>query len=146
MTLAEKLDRYSMPEPNSGCQLWLAHTVWGYGHVHWKGRDHRAHRLAWELVNGPVPDGLVICHRCDVKACINPNHLFADTIVGNNEDKRKKGRQARGEGVNTAKLTEKQVREIRLDPRETRDIAAQFGVDLSTIIRIRNGSTWKHLP
>lgn len=145
MTLAEKLERYSMPEPNSGCQLWLAHTVWGYGHVYWKDRDYRAHRLAWELANGPIPKGMVVCHRCDVKACINPAHLFVDTVLGNNEDKRRKGRQAKGEKVNTARFTAEQVRKIRKDNRRTDEIASEYGVALSSIVRIRNGRNWKHI-
>jgi hypothetical protein len=147
LSLAEKLDFLSIPEPNSGCILWLGHTVYGYGHMYWGDRDHRAHRLAWSLKNGrPVPKGRVVCHKCDVRACINPDHLFVDTVEGNNRDKELKERQARGEMVNTARFTVGQILAIRADQRLPKIIAAEFGVWTSSIHRIKNRRTWKHVP
>lgn len=84
-------DNYQ-PEPNSGCWLWLGGThAWGYGRlsVVIDGKDHRAgaHRVAWMLHNRrPVPIGLFICHRCDTRSCINPNHLYAGTNDDNVRD------------------------------------------------------------
>jgi len=76
MPMSEKLDRMSMPEPMSGCTLWLgAKTLFGYGQV-WDGRRTvLAHRVVWEMERGPIPEGLVIDHRCRNPACINPDHL-----------------------------------------------------------------------
>lgn len=73
---AERLERMSIPEPTSGCTLWLGHAVnGGYGMVRHDGRSQLAHRVAWELANGPIPDGLVIDHLCRVRSCINPAHM-----------------------------------------------------------------------
>jgi len=75
-TLAERLERYSTPEPNTGCILWMnSGTVDGYGQVWWDGKLQRAHRASYELVNGPIPAGMQLDHRCRVRCCINPHHL-----------------------------------------------------------------------
>lgn len=78
------------------CWLWTASTAdGGYGQFMVSStprRITRAHRLSWSLANGPVPSGMVICHRCDVPACCNPAHLFAATQLENIADMRRKGR------------------------------------------------------
>jgi hypothetical protein len=80
-----------------GCWLWSRTTVkGGYGRVRYGKKSVVAHRVAWELTNGPVPDGMLVCHACDNPACINPAHLFLGTHKTNAEDRDRKGRQARG--------------------------------------------------
>lgn len=100
MTLRERFDAKWIPEPNSGCWLWLgALFVSGYG---WFQRGHRkqpgarANRISWELHRGPIPDGLCVLHRCDNPSCVNPDHLFIGTQLDNIADRDRKGRQARG--------------------------------------------------
>lgn len=96
-TLAEKLAHFSMPEPNSGCLLWLARVDRkGYGRLYWNGRPSQAHRLAWESVNGPMPAGMCACHKCDNPSCVNPGHLFAASSTENNADRDAKGRGLKG--------------------------------------------------
>jgi hypothetical protein len=75
MTLEQLFDR-CMPEPNSGCWLWYGAVQGGdYGVAEHEGRTRIAHRLAYELACGPIPDGLVIDHKCRVHSCVNPSHL-----------------------------------------------------------------------
>ena len=83
------------PEPNSGCWLWTGRVArngygtWGGGR---SGERISAHRLAWQEANGPVPDGLQVLHRCDVRCCVNPEHLFLGTARENTRDMMAKGR------------------------------------------------------
>ncbi len=160
--LRERLDARSVPGPG-GCRVWILHTCGGYGVIKWKGRMTKAHRLSWEEENGPIPKGMLVCHRCDVRACINPAHLFLGTHIDNNADRDAKGRQAKGElharrirsGIMSpakgernakAKLTAEQVMAIRGDCRLQRVIADDYGVHKSHISNIVTRKTWAHLP
>lgn len=132
-----------IPEPNSGCYLWEGplHN-WGYGWFHINGEHHRAHRYAWSLVNGPVPDGLHVLHRCDTPGCVNPDHLFVGTHKKNMEDKAQKGR-VRGGKRYVACLTDSQARMIRQIYTtwniSQREIARRVGVSQRTINRAIHG-------
>lgn len=76
------------------CWLWTAGKfVTGYGAYRWHGQAAYTHRLAWEFANGPIPPGLMICHKCDVRACCNPSHMFLGTARDNNDDMAHKGRR-----------------------------------------------------
>lgn len=76
-----------------GCWEWQGSRMGGaYGRVHVQRRGRYAHRVAWELTNGPIPDGLVVCHHCDNPPCVRPDHLFLGTVQDNTDDKMRKGR------------------------------------------------------
>ena len=151
MDLAERLDRDSMPEPNSGCLLWtagLANT--GYGQLYWDGGPKNAHRLAWIVANGPIPAGQHVLHKCDVRSCLNPAHLFLGTQRDNMRDMRAKGRGVDpvtnlGEAHHSAKLTADKVRKIRVDPRPSRAVATDYGVHPTLIQLIRKNKIWRHV-
>jgi hypothetical protein len=75
-----RLEKYSIPEPNSGCHLWLAAlSTDGYAQLSVQGRNRNAHIVAYELAKGPVPDGMQIDHLCRLHCCVNPDHLEAVT-------------------------------------------------------------------
>lgn len=68
-------------------------TSKGYARVDIASKHHRAHRLAWQLIHGPIPAGMVICHRCDNPPCVRPDHLWLGTVADNNADMKAKGRR-----------------------------------------------------
>lgn len=95
-TPEERLARRTKVDPISGCHIWQgATTPTGYPRVGVRRRVMGAHRLAWSLKHGPIPKGADICHRCDERRCINPEHLFLDTHAGNLADLKRKTRARR---------------------------------------------------
>lgn len=88
-----------IPVPWSGCWLWEGPVRSRYGYHTLRGVDRIVHRLAWEEVNGRVPDGKVVCHHCDVPLCCNPWHLFVGTQRDNLNDMMAKGRSRHGQRV-----------------------------------------------
>jgi hypothetical protein len=149
-----KLEARAIPEPNSGCLLWLdAINQDGYGSVGIEGtkRTTSAHRRTWFALNGPIPAGKCVCHKCDVRSCISPQHLFLDTHAGNMADRNRKGRAKGGRNMGSkspmSKLTEDDVRAIRVAAKAAnqRIIAKRFGVHFGTVNDILMGKTWKHL-
>ncbi len=98
--IARYRSKVGQPVPPRGCCLWTAGKFKnGYGAFWVNGQNHRAHRVAWEIANGPIPDGLGVLHQCDTPACQNVNHLFLGTNIDNTADKVAKGRQAKGPGA-----------------------------------------------
>ena len=95
-TIAPRLAYYTRPDPVSGCHIW--HGVVndaGYGTLGLKGRSQRAHRLAWSERHGPIPPGVDVCHRCDERRCVNPDHLFVASHASNMADRGRKERARR---------------------------------------------------
>lgn len=92
--IADRLERNSIPEPNSGCLLWIGSVskTSGHGRMKVDGKWHGPHRVAYNLAHGSIPPDLDVCHKCDVPACINPNHLFLGTHRENMYDMWAKGR------------------------------------------------------
>ena len=130
------------------CWEWArGRTREGYGQLRLHGGHgmRRAHRVAWTLINGPIPPGMNVLHHCDNPPCCNVAHLFLGTSADNQRDCRAKGRgpiQRKGEANRLAKLTDADVAEIRALPRgwyTQRYLAARYGVDPSLISRIISG-------
>lgn len=136
-------------EPVDGCWLWTASTDKdGYGQFWLDGTYVRPHRFSYSLAHGPIPEGRLVLHHCDVAACVNPSHLFLGTQADNMGDKTEKMRQAYGERHGRAKLTVEQVREIRalLPSSSKRSLARAYGVAPITIQRIETGKNWGLVP
>lgn len=133
---------------DDGCWLWGGiknHD--GYGRVSIKKRAFSAHRVAWGLVNGEIQRGFCVCHRCDVRHCVNPSHLFLGTHAENMADCSSKGRivPSRGEANPSAKLTEAQVLDLRADRSAGMSypkLSAKYGVARSTAYKVATGQKW----
>lgn len=94
-TIEQRFWSYVSPEPMSGCWLWTGWTVRkGYGALAIGGRSARANRLSWEIHRGAIPEGLFVCHKCDVSACVNPDHLYLGSGLDNARDMTTRGRHA----------------------------------------------------
>lgn len=147
---AAMLEAHSIPEPNSGCWLWLRSTnTSGYGAFRiGGGKKILAHRAAWIAANGEIPEGICILHRCDTPLCVNPNHLFAGTNTDNVADRVMKGRTSCGQRHPRAKLTEGDVIRIfalHKDGATNQSIADSMGVVQSAVSEILTGRAWTHL-
>lgn len=148
--LAKKLEEKAIPEPNSGCLLWTgAISGKGYGGLSYRGRQLRAHRAAYEVAHGPIPKGMLVCHKCDVRLCVNPDHLFLGSDAENVRDMHAKGRArpagAKGEKHGKAKLTSPEVMAIRADRRAHSTIARIYGITRSYVSNLKRGVNWTHL-
>ncbi len=122
----------------------------GYGRFRLGRQKARAHRVAWELTYGPIPEGLCVLHHCDRPVCVRPSHLFLGTNTDNTQDRDMKGRTARqqGETNGVTKLTPAQVRWAReqyASGVSQHTIARQLGVWQMTISRCVRGECWGHL-
>lgn len=151
--------------PFSGCWIWMASCMPSeYGNIGYKGTSDYAHRVSWLLHNGPIPDGAYVLHRCDIRCCVNPNHLFLGSALDNAQEMIQKGRQrfhwkkgqtAHNKGKPShiakenhgmAKLTEHDIAEIRRRYEEgeaQKMLGAAFGVHQSHISRIIRIENWK---
>ena len=141
-------------DPVTGCIEWIGSRDKGnYGHGRLRlkngGKMYQAHRLAWELKHGPIPDGLCVLHRCDNPPCCNTDHLFLGTKADNNADRDAKGRCAKGERSGNSKLTTSDVIAIRrrvAAGERQKDLAKEFSVPTSAICNICNRKRWAHVP
>ena len=138
-SLQERFEEKYVPVPETGCWIWIASTfLGGYGCIRVDGKIVGAHRLSYELHNGPIPEELHVLHRCDQPPCVRPDHLFLGTHQDNMIDRTVKGRD-------TSKLTSERVLEIFYAEGPQREIAANYGVSQSLVSTIKTRKRWKHI-
>lgn len=136
------------------CWEWKTKTTNGYGVLNDKGRLIGAHRISYELHNGPIPEGMCVCHHCDNPPCVNPAHLFLGTDATNARDMVQKGRQShegrlKGEAHHAAKLSASDVIQLRAMAAQgisRRKIAGIFGITVDHTNAIIRRRCWKHIP
>lgn len=153
LTDGERIAFYfsNLPSTPSGCMDWQwGRTGEGYGRLRFQGRPFQAHRVAYILRHGPIPDGASVLHSCDNRVCCNPDHLFLGSHQDNMTDMRRKGRArgARGERQHTARLTAADVLDIRekfAAGVRIIDIARQRGLHKSHVGQIVHRDIWKHI-
>lgn len=125
------------------CWLWTGALARGYGSYGHKRKSGSTHRFSWKHFNGEIPEALMVLHKCDVRNCINPSHLFLGTGKENAQDRIAKGRS------NTTKLNKDQVIEIRKSyikfskgDFSQKGLARKYGVDPKTICNVVNHKLW----
>ena len=133
-------------EKTDTCWLWTAgKDPNGYGRFGIDRKARLAHRVAYEMLVGPIPKGLYCCHTCDNPSCVNPEHLFIGTQKDNMKDMAKKLRGCHGTKSPNTKLTEGDVVAIREDPRSNRVIGRDYGVSNGTVGCIKRRVSWSHI-
>lgn len=145
-------DKVNKNSPN-GCWEWTASKRKpGYGAFKFGGKVYDTHRFVWNiLLKHPVPDDKIVCHKCDNRICVNPDHLYLGTYQENVRDMQSRGRDnyAHGEGIGVSKLSEEKARAIRelykTKKCSYREIGLLYKVDKSTIRDIIIGKTWKEI-
>jgi hypothetical protein len=135
--------------PIAGCWLWTEYVM-SNGYAQFCGPNRQKtqwHRLSWTIHNGPIPDGMQVLHKCDVRCCVNPHHLFLGTHMDNMIDRQKKGRNVNpiGEQHGQSKLTVEQVKRIKYSTERGSDLARDLSISPVTVHAIRHGKTWKHV-
>lgn len=165
--LSERFFRF-VEKQHDGCWIWTGtKNGAGYGTIGLgtkaQGKGF-AHRVSWLIHFGPIPIGLLVCHHCDVKLCVNPSHLFLGTYQDNVDDMIAKGRNPKGESWGTparfeqqafgerhgmSKLSEEQVRQIISEFQNgaitKAELAAKHGVCRATIRNVLSGKNWSHV-
>ncbi|GAB4297073.1 MAG: hypothetical protein Kow0096_14910 [Thiohalomonadaceae bacterium] len=137
------MDEYEADRlPADECVIWAGYSRNGrYGDLRWLGgKMVRVHRLAYELTKGEIPDGMVVCHKCDVPRCVNPHHLFVATQADNLEDSRQKGRARPRRTPKKPKrtvLTASQAKAARESPLSSAYFARRFNATIAAVEAVR---------
>lgn len=133
----------------TGCWEWIACIgTNGYGAIGFNGKKTSAHRIAYELFNNEIPEGMHVCHRCDNRKCVNPDHLFIGTRQDNMDDMKSKKRQVYGEKHPSTQFSEQDIFNIfekYSKGMSALGISREYQCERTQIWQILTGRTWKYL-
>jgi hypothetical protein len=145
MTPRQRLERRLKKDSKTGCwEFQGQRSIEGYGKIKVDNKNWRAHRLAYLLFVGEIPDGMIVCHRCDNPPCCNPDHLFLGTHLDNVADKVCKNRQAKGSDLPQKKYGIAHVEEVRRLKNlglTHADIAIKMGISEGQVSYLSKGTT-----
>jgi len=138
---------WSKVTKTDGCWLFKGS---GYPRFRANGKTIKAHRFSYIAHFGSIPEGMLVCHKCDVRNCVNPEHLFIGTYDDNNKDRSKKGRTGRllGDNHPSSRLTTEQVIAIKTERASgtlTMALAKKYGISKRHVRSIVRGECWSHL-
>lgn len=131
------MEKIRIPD-GGGCWEWIGGKQNGYGTIHYDGGNEPAHRAMWRVCVSEIPAGMFVCHHCDNRRCVRPDHLFLGTQADNMRDMAEKGRS-------THKLSTEDILAIRSMGGSPSAIAAGFGISGGQVSRIRLRQSWKHV-
>jgi len=151
LSLVDRFKAFLGRPDKNGCINWQGVTCNGYGQISNKGKQLKAHRVAWELKNGPIKKGYSCLHKCDNRSCVNVDHLFIGTQLDNMRDMIEKGRHktVKGDDHPNAKLSKAKIKKIR--QRYFRygftqlEISEEFGISRPLVSMIVNHKIWRHV-
>lgn len=153
-SLRDRFEANIVRIPLVGCWIWTGGLASGrYGSINVGGKQKLAHRVSYELHEGPIPEGLNVLHRCDVTTCVNPHHLFTGTQTDNMRDCANKGRHKAvffpGTECHFAKINDEMARDIirkyKTGQYTQQQIGDEYGITQSNVSYIVNNKTWYHL-
>lgn len=144
-TLPVRLESGIIRLTECGCWIWMGSLdPGGYGTIKTFGKNEKTHRASWKAFVGPIPDGLKVLHTCDIRCCINPDHLFIGTQADNVADMIAKGRgpNCRGERNANSKITAAQAKEIKNSSLGVVQLGELYGLRKSMVSNIKRGENW----
>lgn len=147
-TIKDRFESFVEISTSAECITWPASRgTRGYGQFVYQNKTRKAHRVSYEIHVGPIPQGMVVRHKCDNPPCVNPAHLEIGTQSDNVSDAVERGRWRLGESSRQSKVTESQVLEIRELARAIplTELSSRFGLSESNLSRIVNRKTWRHI-
>lgn len=146
-TIEEAFRNYVSASDPDACWEWNGYIdPTGYGRMFYNRVRFSTHRLSYQIAFGEIPDGLQVCHKCDNRKCVNPNHLFLGTVADNMQDASNKRRLKHGENHHLSKITKAIADEIRsLYPSlDQRQLAKKFSVSKTTVANILHNRIWTY--
>jgi hypothetical protein len=149
MNNQERLYSKIMPEPNTGCWLYLGGVNWkGYGSFWMNGKGISAHRASYIFSKGEIKKGLSVLHHCDTPSCINPDHLYLGTDLDNAADRKKRGRYNLPSGPDNCNsiLSWETVREIRVSGLTMGQVSKKYNIHKMTAYNVLTHKSYKHDP